>query len=168
LARQNIIGLLGSRNGNVNDDWIQPDGTPLPPPASDEERLFSSAYDYCTTNWCVSNAADSIFEYGTGELFSSIYQCDAPYSGDIESQVENPPFELVLICGTSLACLVDGLCGDATDAEQALAGEELIDLSQAESLGSATNVSLIDIIWTSIVLYFLTSRFANICPSIAQ
>ena len=90
------------------------------------DLLFSKAYDYCTTNWCIQNEAESAFTYRAGETFSDISKCNEPYKGDIEHRVANPPQNLVDICGDSIPCLVDGLCGDETDAANAIADEAWI------------------------------------------
>ena len=92
--------------------------TVLEVPTSPEDLLFSTAYNYCT-NWCV-DFAGSIFSHRDDEPFSEIDRCDEPYVNKIESQVANPPQHLIDICGESLECIVDGLCGGDDDANSAL------------------------------------------------
>ena len=46
---------------------------------------------------------------------------------DIESQFATPPQELIDTCGSSVACMIDGLCGDMSDAVRALEIETIID-----------------------------------------
>ena len=108
-----------------SDDWRASNGTVISGPKTEEERLFSTAYEYCTSNWCINDEEDSIFTYGAGESFGDINRCNLPYISKIETQVANPPQELVDICGSSVACLVDGLCGDTTDAAETLANENM-------------------------------------------
>jgi len=130
---ETILGLLGTPNGNMADDWRTPDGTIITAPTTDKERLFSTSYNYCVENWCIKDSANSIFTYRPGESFDDINKCDADYSDDIELSVADPPQELLDVCGSSIACIVDGLCGDITDARKALQQEDLI-LASQESL----------------------------------
>lgn len=106
---------------------MQPDGSTIPPPPTAEDAIFGMSYDYCVNNWCVNDANDSIFTYGDGESFSDINKCDLPYINEIENQVANPPEQLLATCGSSVACMVDGLCGDMSDALRALTSEALIE-----------------------------------------
>ena len=109
-----------------------PQQTILDIPTTDEEKLFSTSYNYCTANWCIRDEYKSAFTYGTGESFSSISKCNEPYIDDIESQVANPPQNMLDICGNSIACLVDGLCGSTADAREALSNEGNIRWDQEE------------------------------------
>ncbi len=121
------------------DDWMSKplDGasTIIPPPASDQERLFSTAYNYCVTNWC-QDSSKSLFTLRYDENFEEINKCDAPYVIEMESAVidlVNDPSinqDLHDICTyydyndngkpvVDFACVVDGLCGDTIDAHTA-------------------------------------------------
>ena len=51
MRRQDIVGLLGSPNGNRSDDWMDREGNILPGPQSPWAALFQPAYEYCTQNW---------------------------------------------------------------------------------------------------------------------
>jgi len=129
---QTLLGLLGTPNGNTDDDWMTPNGVVLEPPSSDLERLFSTAYDYCRENWCAQDSADSLFTYGVGESFDAIYKCDVQFSVEIENAfnaiITDPTSnqELSDSCNGNVACLVDGLCGDMSDAQAALVNEQVI------------------------------------------
>lgn len=114
------------------DDWRAPNGDVIPAPTTDAERLFSTAYNYCVTNWCVDNSGDSLFTYGSGESFEDIHKCDVPFSSVVEQAVNDPPQDLADACGGNLVCLVDGLCGDITDAVAAKQIEEVIVETQEE------------------------------------
>jgi len=117
---------------------VAPDGTIVDPPTSDLERLFSTAYDYCRQNWCAHNSVDSLFIYGAGESFGDIYQCDIDFSVEIETAfkavIAEPSSNQALseACNGNVACLVDGLCGDMTDAQVALVNEQVIVAAKEE------------------------------------
>jgi len=127
---ETLLGLLGTCNFDESDDWRTSDGAILPVPTTLEEKLFSTSYNYCVDNWCIHDEADSIFIYGSGESFGDIYQCDVAYANEIEDQVSNPPQALVDICGDSVVCLVDGLCGDESDAIATRMNENMIETTQ--------------------------------------
>lgn len=48
-----ITGLLGTPNNDTADDWQSAEGRVLSAPDTISDRLFKSAYNYCTGNWCV-------------------------------------------------------------------------------------------------------------------
>jgi len=135
---ETLLGLLGTPNGDRNDDWRASDGAILSPPVDDMERMFSTAYNYCTQNWCVQDSSESLFVYGTDESFENINKCDEPFSSELEDAVAeivadssvNP--DLSNICQGNLVCLVDGLCGDIEDAQAALENEQSIIETQVE------------------------------------
>ncbi len=134
----NILNPSIFLNVDRDDDWVAPDGTIINPPTSDLERLFSTAYDYCSQNWCAHNSSDSLFTYGAGESFDDIYQCDVEFSVAIESAfkavIAEPSSNPALseACNGNVACLVDGLCGDMTDAQVALVNEQVIVATKEE------------------------------------
>jgi hypothetical protein len=122
------------------DDWRAPNGDILSPPATDAERLFSTAYSYCVENWCVNDVSESLFTYGTGEgeSFEDLNKCDVLFSSEVEDAVQaivdDPTAnqELSDACDGSLSCLVDGVCGSIEDARQALENEVVIVETQVE------------------------------------
>ncbi len=126
---ETILGLLGTPNGDRSDDWRLPDGTVVAAPTSTEESIFSTSYNYCV-NWCIRDEANSIFTYRDGESFNQISGCDENYADDIEESIADPPPELVILCGSNVYCLVDGLCGNLDDALRALEDEETIENEQ--------------------------------------
>lgn len=113
-----VIGMLGTPNGNPFDDWTSKIGTPISNAGSSEGNLFETAYDYCTTNWCISEESQTIFTFENGITFDNYNFCDIPYgnSPDFADASE----ELRELCGSDVACLVDGLVGDIDDARNAL------------------------------------------------
>jgi hypothetical protein len=70
------------------DDWRAPSGDMLPHPATDAERLFSTAYSYCVDNWCAGDASESLFTYGSGESFQDLNKCDVLFSSEVEDAVQ--------------------------------------------------------------------------------
>ena len=69
FPNETMFGLLGTCNYDSSDDWRDTSGNVLTPPATPEEALFSTSYEYCTDNWCVHDETKSIFTYGAGESF---------------------------------------------------------------------------------------------------
>lgn len=135
-SSETLLGLLGTPNGNRLDDWIMPNGTAYGNPTSPEDSIFSPSYVYCTTQWCIQNDAESVMSYRDNdeESFEVFHQCDATYDAEIEMAVEeailnNDP--VVDICGPdNLVCLIDGLCGDSSDAESVLVEEAAVVAAQ--------------------------------------
>lgn len=107
-----------------NDDWTSPDGTIITPPSTPQDSMFSMAYNYCL-NWCIDSIDDSLFTYSDGESFDGSL-CNVAYDGDMERAVSDPSPEVSALCGDDVACLVDGWCGDVTDAQRALDGSGVI------------------------------------------
>ncbi|EJK64000.1 hypothetical protein THAOC_15311, partial [Thalassiosira oceanica] len=132
-ADETLLGLLGTRNGVPEDDWVARDGTPLPIPEDRYERLGEPAYKYCVENWGVRDESESIFTYGSGESFGGMNKLDAEYGGD---DLRDAPEELALLCGDDLACVADGLYGlfpdDALLAIESVSEIETRDLSPAD------------------------------------
>lgn len=113
-----------------------PNGTIITAPTSDFERLFSTAYQYCVENWCAKTASESLFVYRDGESFDAINKCNTSFSNDVEvAVIEQDSLDqgLVNVCGGSLVCLVDGLCGDIADALSAIGNEQEITTMQEEA-----------------------------------
>ena len=125
-SNETLTGLLGNANGDPNDDWQTKLGATLPTPDSNF-ALFQGGYDYCRTEWCLRNVADSLFTYGNGESFATYFDCDAPYSSALEDAVATISPEIRTICGTSMECLIDGAVGTVVDAQNLLDEVALID-----------------------------------------
>lgn len=73
------LGLLGSPDGNPDNDWMEPDGTVID--TSDlRKRDFQGqeAFDYCTSNWCVSQE-DSLMVPPLGASYNDIKCIDEEY-----------------------------------------------------------------------------------------
>jgi len=82
---QNIVGLLGSPNGNKNDDWMpNPNkggaNTALPigcgaanPSRQCKQNLNRNGHEWCMDKWCVGHADNSLWKPETHALYN---QCD--------------------------------------------------------------------------------------------
>ncbi|KAL7532097.1 hypothetical protein ACHAXR_006217 [Thalassiosira sp. AJA248-18] len=128
---ETLLGLLGTPNGNISDEWKASNGTTLTPPATQDDRLYATAYDYCVQNWCIVNSADSLFSYGAEESFADFNKCNRTYDGTLETILQNPDPALKAICGDNIECLVDGSLGDVSDSSQAIQNDAIIIQTQA-------------------------------------
>ena len=45
---KSLVGILGSPNGNVTDDWMMRNGALIKIPASTNDRLYQPAYENCS------------------------------------------------------------------------------------------------------------------------
>lgn len=113
-----IVGLLGSPNGNFTDDWTDTDGSVLPVPMDQSQRLYETAYLYCTRNWCIRDALDSFFTYEDGSSFEDFNECDAPFESGVN--LGDASESLTDLCGTNEQCLIDGIIGGTNDAQNVL------------------------------------------------
>lgn len=70
IFEQGGLGLLGTPNGNTQDDWMDPEGTTIPLSISGPNR-HKDAIDYCYDNWCVSQE-DSLFAYNDHQTYDTV------------------------------------------------------------------------------------------------
>ena len=125
LAEENIVGLMGTPNGDKSDEWMDSDGNTL----ARGTGLWRNPFDYCTQNWCVRSAAESIFGYLPGQDWAShaANGCadGLEYDPETELAVSNPTPECAECCADSaegidkIQCLTE--CEEATDAESGVA-----------------------------------------------
>ena len=109
FSGETVVGLFGTPNGISSDDWMMYDGTPVGV-ATGNDRLFATAYDYCTVNWCIRNASLSLFTYMEGESFAGFSNCDKSYDDGIETALASPPQCVLDACGEgSQDCLLEGV-----------------------------------------------------------
>jgi len=99
-----MVGLLGSIDGNANNDWMHPDGTVL---AETPLGHPQAEYDYCTVNWCIRDPAESLFTYEPGYNHASFSLCDLPYTPG--SSLDQVPQEILTICNRNVACIIDAM-----------------------------------------------------------
>lgn len=82
------LGLLGTPNGNTQDDWMTPTGETLPLKLG--SNRFKDSIDYCYDNWCVSQA-DSLMAYTGGQTYKDVKCEKQPY---VTFDVHNPHCKL--------------------------------------------------------------------------
>ncbi len=125
IKANSFTGLFGKPNKNPFDDWRSRTDVVIPPPKNYEESLFDRAYQYCTKNWCIRDKEDSLFTYEQGTTFRDFSKCDMPFGEPLH--FEGASAELLSLCGTDPACLVDGMLGGVEDARAALGVQASID-----------------------------------------
>lgn len=115
---ETLIGLLGSPNDDISDDWMTPDGTPIAVPTDPADLVFDPAYNYCTEHWCVANDTVSLFAFDNETLFEA-YKCDGlPYG--FTWNLASAPQCLKALCGngTNFECLIEGFVGGREAVDQ--------------------------------------------------
>jgi hypothetical protein len=113
---ESLTGLLGNGNGNPSDDWQTKLGGTLPTPDT-EMAFYQGGYEYCRTEWCIQNATESLFTYGSGTSFTTYFDCNATYQSGIKNSVANASLALRNLCGNNVQCIIDGVVGSNTDAQ---------------------------------------------------
>jgi hypothetical protein len=108
LVGESMVGLCGTPNNDPSDDWMSPNGTKVPV-GSGTDLLFEPSYRYCSRNWCLTRASESLFTYRAGESFRGFSKCDKAYDSAIENALENPDQCLVDACGSNQQCILDGV-----------------------------------------------------------
>jgi len=105
-----VIGILGSPNGNSQDDWMTPEYEVLPLPEGGVKKFFfRPAFDYVRENWIITNEIDSLFNYD-GDLvtFEEYFSPEEEYDDTVEQLLENPDPAIGAICQGNVQCLIDG------------------------------------------------------------
>jgi len=113
-----VIGILGSADGDVSNDWMQRDGTVVPVESTNSRIRNKNSYDYCQQNWCLTDPEDSLFYYNqAGKTFEDFQMCSLPYDtyiiDDIEDQITP---EIQEFCGNDLDCVIDAVTGGGVEA----------------------------------------------------
>lgn len=76
-------GLLGTPNGNIDDEWMFYNGTTYFPRPNDFKS--EGGFVYCTEEWCVHKETDSLFTY-EGEMGYDDYdECAREFPGEIDT-----------------------------------------------------------------------------------
>jgi von Willebrand factor type D domain len=104
-ANDTIRGLLGSPDDVPLNDWTTKTGAPIAIPTGDLHGR--AGYDYCVQNWCISNAADSLFTVDGANPFSSYYGCNETFPGNVDTSQATSAIQT--LCGTNLPCIIDGI-----------------------------------------------------------
>lgn len=122
MLKQTIVGLYGSPNGYMGDDFMDRDGISL----NHRGNIFwDAAHHYCASNWCIKDPANSLFEIPVLGHY-----CHEPYDSSLENDVMDVSPDIFAICDGNMECLVEGTAGDISDSVDSLA-EQLL-LSQHE------------------------------------
>jgi len=110
IANENIVGILGSPDGNKKNDFMSPDGTDLFTAGTTTKK---QAHHYCVSNWCVPQG-ENIFAV-PGDTDDA---CDVPYDEEFEKEVANADPKIKEACKGDIACITDAVAigGDIDDA----------------------------------------------------
>ncbi|CAJ1970372.1 unnamed protein product [Cylindrotheca closterium] len=107
-----LIGILGSPDGNRTNDWMNEHGEPVEIPKGVDEHFFKPAYEYALEHWCIAREEDSYFTYESGKEFSDYENCGKDYNPTLENIIndakQDENNENVKICGDDIGCLIEG------------------------------------------------------------
>lgn len=169
---ENIVGLLGSPNGDRSDDWMEstPEGAILTIPSSSTGARVEG-HKYCMANWCIGSEEGSLY---TSDTFDTYNKCpedsfdpeafeeiiagvDPAVLQKCEELSENPEE-----CVIDIAVQVEGTDTDPLDLVQQIAEEEeesniVSETTEAELYGEED--------WTSpnvTTLLLLSTESANL------
>jgi hypothetical protein len=121
-----IVGLIGTPNGNKQDDWttLEGDILQLPPRGKtkeEKEEKRKKSLEYCKANWCVSEYANSLYDL---ESFNEHPKCSTSVDmSTVEESIEALPADQQRRCEETTEvdeCLLDA----AMDIDEAEAGAE--------------------------------------------
>jgi len=104
---ENLIGLLGSPDGDWTNDWMTQNDTVIPLPDGVEKFFFEPAYNYSVDNWCTRTPEETIFSYEGDKDFFDYAKCGNAYDPSMEEILKNVPKELEF-CKGDFGCLIDG------------------------------------------------------------
>jgi len=111
------VGVLGTLNDDVSDEWTRPDGTIMTVPEDKANKLKKPGYDFCTQNYCIRDEIDSNFVYNeAGITFDTFQRCDLPYGDTLEKMITEAPQWVLDLCAGDAACIMDVQNGGAEDA----------------------------------------------------
>ena len=119
----NVIGLLGTPDQDTTNDWMTRSGEVVPVPDDRIARVKKEAYDYCTQNWCLQDAEESIFHYNEiafGYDFHYYSRCALEYGESLADFIEHVEPHVVEACNRELACMMDALEGGLEGALEAV------------------------------------------------
>merc|ERR1712048_1495758 len=113
----NVRGLLGTPDGIKDNDWPNSDGSYEPIPKTYRDRTRTKAFDWCTSNWCVSDQKSSLF---SDNKFRQYNQCGRDYDVEGEKALDSIPQKIKVACnkfakesnnviGALDTCLVDSM-----------------------------------------------------------
>jgi len=109
-SKQNTVnGLLGTPNGNSQDDWTQRDKTVITLPTGNVGKFFfQPAFDYTKANWILASESESLFDYDGFDNFAKHDDPSEVFDTELEAMVLNPDAVIDGICKGDIQCLIDG------------------------------------------------------------
>jgi hypothetical protein len=129
---EKIVGLLGSPDGVLKNEWTTPSGAEF----SNANMDKATGYAYCTQNWCVKKPEESIFGYLPGTKWEDFYNCEAPYDNRTDAILLEPPAECEACCEDITDQIQHADCIEECSTAEAGAGvmQCVIDLEDAATL----------------------------------
>lgn len=100
-----FIGLLGTPNGDIHDDIMATDGTPISTFIPNEE----GRYNYCRDNWCLRDDTNSLFFYEGSTGHNTHHECDKDFSDILSRQLQ------LHTCGNRTPCIQESVAQSAVD-----------------------------------------------------
>jgi len=131
------VGLLGSIDSIALNDWMLPNGTPLP---ISHSRNSQDDYDYCTKYWCITDAAQSMFTYEPGYGHADITRCKHPYTDD--QTLEEVPQDILDDCDRNVPCIIDRMKTNAMVAGRSGQTREASSVASRNGYGGECETSL--------------------------
>lgn len=115
---QSFVGLLGTPNPTTSD-WMLTDGTSKTIPTMKKSLAFGEAYEYCVTNWCVTDSTETMFYYekNNNKNFEYYNGCTSKYDGTTEALYDNVSKEIEKTCDGEIDCIVESLVGGKEEAK---------------------------------------------------
>jgi len=93
INQNTIVGLLGSPDGSAGNEWMKPNGAPVP----NRGEGMQSEYEYCTTNWCATKA-ETMFTYFDDTTYDNFSRCAAAFDPVVEEMLRNPTADCLEDC----------------------------------------------------------------------
>jgi von Willebrand factor type D domain len=146
---ERVVGLLGKVDDISTNDWMMPNGTTIELPSN--YQYGAIPYKYCTSNWCITDEAKSLFEYDQGLNFSYYYGCNEPYGGEVPFQ--NASIELRDLCGIDEECLTDGVVIDLNAAQSVLENKARVLRASSEAQFRLFPTALVEYAYYNITFY---------------
>ena len=116
--RNKTVGLLGTPNGNMEDEWKSSNGTVVPVSGVAQEQ-----YNYCTSQHCVMTKPQSLFIY-EGKSFKDLWSCNAEFPG--EPDLTEVPQAVLDLCQGRQDCVLEGVLGGINEAVRNVQENNLI------------------------------------------
>lgn len=90
-----FFGLLGTPNGDISDDIMAADGSPIHRFIPNEK----GRYNYCRANWCLPDGTNSLFYYEGSTGHNTHHECDKPFEDILGRQLD------IRNCGDGVPCI---------------------------------------------------------------